>query len=192
VHWIGPRGRGETKAHTCDIAWLRQFTDAGLYAVARGGAATMKIRLVQLGIGAVTCFVFTAWYATPAQQSKFQGTCFGLHAGITAELTQGDSDPSVMVVFHLLNDSDTPQSTAPESWKIVVDGKELSDSGLIFGNGPEPSGGYETLVAGATFHFGKALQIAQYFPETRKYKISWKGRQFQSPTVTISIPKSKH
>ena len=60
----------------------------------------------------------------------------------------------MMVAFRLLNDSETTQNTAPESWQIVIDGKELEDSGMIFGNGPEPTGGYGTLEAGATFDFG--------------------------------------
>jgi len=97
-----------------------------------------------------------------------------------------------MVTFHLLNDSETALSAAPESWKIVIDGKELSDSDWIFGNGPEPVEGYRTLAAGATFDFGKALSIAKYFPEAKEYKISWKGRYFQSPTLTFRIPPSKH
>jgi hypothetical protein len=52
----------------------------------------------------------------------------------------------------------------------VIDGKELSDSGWIFGNGPGPVGGYRTLDAGATFDFSKALPIAKYFSETREYR----------------------
>ena len=143
-------------------------------------------------IVAVTCVALVAWRVAGAQESKSQGNCTGLHAGITAQLTQGYEEPSVMVAFLLLNDSETAQSTAPESWTILIDGKELSDSGWIFGNGPEPSGGYGTLAAGATFDFGKALPIAKYFPERREYRISWKGRYFQSPTVTVRIPTSKH
>ena len=146
-------------------------------------------------IATVTFLALVAWHVIVAQDSKSQGNCTGLHAGITAQLmqaTQGYSEPSVMVAFHLLNDSETAQTTAPESWKLVIDGKELSDSGWIFGNGPEPAGGYGTLVTGSTFDFGKALPIAKYFPETKEYRISWKGRHFQSPTVTVRISTSKH
>lgn len=117
-----------------------------------------------------------------------QNGCHGLHAGITAELTQGYSDPSVMIGFVLLNDSESIQNTAPESWQIVIDGKVLKDSGWILGNGPEPVGGYGKLGVGAKYDFGKALPIAQYFPEKREYKVSWKGKYFQSPTVTVRIP----
>ena len=137
---------------------------------------------------ALTCLPLVIWLVTEAQEPKPPCNCTGLHAGITARLTQEYSEPSMMVVFLLLNDSETAQSTAPESWKLVIDGKELEDSGYIFGNGPAPTGGYGTLGPGATFDFGKALPIAKYFPERREYRISWRGRYFQSPTVTVRIP----
>jgi hypothetical protein len=126
-----------------------------------------------------------------AQEAKSQPNGTGFHARITAQLTQRYGYPSVMVEFHLLNESETAHNTAPESWKIVIDGKELKDSDWIFGNGPAPVEGYGMLAAGATFDFGKALPIAKYFPETRAYRISWKGRYFHSPTVTVRIPTSK-
>jgi hypothetical protein len=92
-----------------------------------------------------------------------------------------------MIAFLLLNDSASDLNTAPESWTIVVDGKDLQDSGFILGNGPMPSKGYGTLDSGANFQFGKALPIAKYFPEPREYKISWRGKYFQSPTATIAV-----
>jgi hypothetical protein len=131
------------------------------------------------------------WHVTRAQESKASRNCAGLHAGITAQLTQGYNEPSVMVTFLLLNDSETAKSTAPESWELVIDGKELEDSGYIFGNGPAPTGGYGKLAPGATFNFGKALPVLKYFPEPREYGISWKSRYFQSPTVIVKIPVSK-
>jgi hypothetical protein len=155
----------------------------------------MRIPPMLPRVAVVTCLTLVAWHVTGAQESESQGNCTGLHAGITAQLmqvTQGYSEPRVMVTFHLLNDSETAQTTAPESWKIVIDGKELSDSGWIFGNGPGPIGGYGTLATGSTFDFGPALPIAKYFPEAKEYRLSWKGKYFQSPTVTVRIPASKH
>jgi hypothetical protein len=111
----------------------------------------MRIPSMLPRVAAVTYLALVVWHVAGAQESKSQGNCTGLHAGITAQLTQatqGYSEPSVMVTFHLLNDSETAQATAPESWKIVIDGKELSDSGWIFANGPEPVGGYGTLATG--------------------------------------------
>lgn len=141
-----------------------------------------------LRIGLTTCFAFSVWYSGAAQDFRIQNGCHGLHAGITIELTQGYSDPSVMVGFVLLNDSESIQNTAPESWQIVIDEKALKDSRWILGDGPGPVGGFGKLAAGAKYDFGRGLPIAQYFPEKRAYKVSWKGKYFQSPTVTVRIP----
>ena len=160
-----------------------------------GEVSAMRIPSMLPILAVVTCLALVAWQVAGARESKSQGNCTALHAGITAQLTQvtqGYSEPGVMVLFHLLNDSETTQNTAPESWQIVIDGKELKDSGWIFGNGPQPVGGYGTLAAGATFDFGTALPIAEYFPETREHRLSWKGKYFQSPTVTVRIPTPKH
>jgi len=96
-----------------------------------------------------------------------------------------------MVSFVLLNDGETTQDASADSWKLVLDGTESSDSGWIFGNGPGPVGGWGTLQPGETFQFGKALPLSKYFPEEREYKIAWKGKSFLSPTTTIRIAAKK-
>src|SRR5690349_20874079 len=111
------------------------------------------------------CIALALWQVLAAQEPpKSPDSCVGLHAGISAQLTQGYGEPSVMVTFLLLNDSETTRGAAPESWKLVIDGKELEDSTFLFSNGPGPIGGYGSLAPGATFNFGKALPIAKYFP----------------------------
>jgi len=120
------------------------------------------------------------------EAAKPTGDCAGLHAGIAALVAQprqGYWEPSVQVSFILLNDSETTLDTGWESWILVIDGNELKD---MFHNGLGPLGG--TLAPGANFSFTKALPIAKYFPEQREYKISWKGKYFQSPTATVRVP----
>ena len=107
--------------------------------------SAMRIPAKLQRIAAVTCIALLAWHLTVAQHAKSKVNCTGLHAGITAQLTQGYSEPSVMVAFLLLNDSDTAQSTAPESWKIVIDGQELSDSDWLFETVLGQLGGMERL-----------------------------------------------
>ena len=137
-------------------------------------------------------------FATGISQQRFTNPdtttgrtgCAGLHAGITAEFARGISEPSVWVAFLLLNDSEGTLNVSPESWKIVIDGNELKDSDYLFGNGPTPVGGYRNLRPGNTYSFGKALSLSKYFPEKREYRISWKGKNFQSPTITF-IPSER-
>ena len=132
---------------------------------------------------------------TAAQKSPGQrGTPSksGLHAGIRAQIIPPYTEtPSVMLTFVLSNDSDTPVDVEAGSWKIVVDGSELSDSG-IFGNGVMPEGGYRILKPGESYELGKALPIAEYFLPNGQHKVSWKGIGFESPTISVTITPASH
>ena len=68
---------------------------------------------------------------------------------------------------------------------LVIDGKEVADSGMMFANGPRPVGGFGNVPSGTTFEFGYGLPLNEYFPENRDYKVYWKGAAFQSNTVTV-------
>jgi len=100
--------------------------------------------------------------------------------------------PSLLLTFVLLNDSETPLDVEAGSWRIVINGDELKDSGWIFGNGPAPESGYKVLNPGESYAFGKALPIAEYFLPNGQYKVSWKGPAFQSPTITVTITPASH
>jgi len=118
--------------------------------------------------------------------------CAGLHAGITAEFVQvkpGFTEAAhVQIVFLLINDSDSAVDVKAGSWKIVIDGVELQDSGWIFGNGPMPTGGWTTLEAGQNYELGKALPASKYFAEAGDHKVSWRGDGFRSSTITVKVP----
>jgi hypothetical protein len=124
-------------------------------------------------------------------QDKHAGTCGGLHAAIGGEVVRRDplatQSPYVMLTFVLLNDSDAPINTVEESWQIVINGKELKESDIIFGNGPRPVGGWGILKPGESFQFGKGLALSNYFPDEREYKVSWKSKGFQSSTIVVRI-----
>lgn len=130
--------------------------------------------------------------AKPLTAGQINNNCRGLHAGISTEFVKRDASnnqtPFVEVSFVLLNDGDTPQDTSPRTWTLVIDGKESSDSGMMFGNGPRPTGGWRTLNSGEAAEFGYALEVSKYFPEVREYRLSWKGVGFQSPTITFRPP----
>jgi hypothetical protein len=128
-------------------------------------------------------------------QEKRKVSCSGLHAAIRGELVRRDppytEPPFVTLTFILLNDSDASINAAEGGWQIVIDGKELKDSGFIFGNGPGPVGGYGALKPGESYELGKGLELSRYFPAEREYKVSWKGKGFQSSTITVRVtPKS--
>ena len=126
-----------------------------------------------------------------AAQVKREASCGGLHAAIRGELVRRDppytQPPFVMLTLILLNDSEVPINAVEGGWQIVIDGNELKDSDLIFGNGPGPVGGYGNLKPGESYQLGKGLELSKYFPEEREYKVSWRGKGFQSSTITIRV-----
>ena len=134
-------------------------------------------------------------YNVTAQSSKGAGTCGGLHAGLRAEFVGAKhgftQPPYVMLSFILLNDSDTAMDAVDGGWVLVIDGAEVPDSGMIFGNGPEPVGGWGNLKPGESYEFGKGLSLTQYFQHAGEYRISWKGKHFQSSTITIRLDSQR-
>jgi hypothetical protein len=156
-----------------------------------GTQCCFKRAIVFTGIIAVC---FTPLVATPRilqTEKEVEQRCSGLHAGIRAELVRSDPNYSrpafVMVSFILLNDGEFPINSVNGGWQIVIDGKELSDSGFIFGNGPQPDGGWGILKPGESYDFGKELEISRYFPKLGEHTLSWKGQLFQSSTIKIKI-----
>jgi hypothetical protein len=114
----------------------------------------------------------------------------GLHAGIRADfvpMTPAFTEPPVVSLsFLLVNDSNSTIDVAPQSWRILIDGNEISDP--LQGNGPVPTEGWVPLSSGQNHQLGARLNVFQYFPHPGEYKITWKGRNFQSPTISITIP----
>jgi hypothetical protein len=108
-------------------------------------SATPAMRSVGIVVLFLLCVAVTA---TPADESN--GGCSGLHAGIAVQLVApkppSSQLPFVMVSFVLLNDGASAVDSALGSWTLVVNGKELDDSGMIFGNGPMPTAGMARLV----------------------------------------------
>jgi hypothetical protein len=86
-----------------------------------------------------------------------------------------------MLTFVLLNDSETPLDVESGSWRIVINGSERNDSGMLFGNGPVPEGGYTILKPGESYEFGKALPIAEYFLPHGQYKGELEGGSVPKP-----------
>jgi hypothetical protein len=126
-----------------------------------------------------------------AGQDEGNKNCGGLHAGIRAELVRRDPNYSrpafVMVSFVLLNDGGTPIESTKGGWQIVIDGKELSDSGYILFNGMQPDGGWGILNPGESYEFGRELEISRYLPKLGEHTLSWKGQLFQSSTIKVNV-----
>jgi hypothetical protein len=87
-----------------------------------------------------------------------------------------------------VKDSSVPLNVHADSWKVMVNVKELKDSDWIFGNGPGPVGGYRILKPGDHYEYGKALSASRYFPSPGEYTVGWKGDGFESATISVIVP----
>ena len=97
---------------------------------------------------------------------------------------------ALLIKFALVNDSDKTTATDVDSWRIMVNGKQMSErnTSLMFGNGSRME---DTLPPGGHAQVAKAMGV--YFKEPGTYKVSWKGQNFASPEITFRVlPRKKN
>jgi hypothetical protein len=92
------------------------------------------------------------------------------------------------IEFTLINDGDTVLDPQIGKSRIIINGKELPDSGLILGSGPRDAV-FRALPPGARLQFGSAL--GKHFGEPGVYRVSWLGEDFRSPDVVFRVLREK-
>jgi type II secretory pathway pseudopilin PulG len=94
------------------------------------------------------------------------------------------------IEFTLVNDGDKIIDPKIPQSKIVIDGKELGDSGSILGSVQNGSRS-KALPPGESLRFDCLL--GDQFKEPAIYRVSWKGAGFRSPEIVLRIlPKEAH
>jgi hypothetical protein len=95
---------------------------------------------------------------------------------------------ALLIRFALVNDGTRAAATDVGSWRVVVNGKQMSErsTSLMFSNGSRMG---ETLPPGGHAQVAKAMGV--YFKEPGTYKVSWKGKTFASPEITFRVLPSK-
>jgi hypothetical protein len=96
-------------------------------------------------------------------------------AGQTKELRIG---------FSLVNDGDKVIDPKIAYSHIVINGKELTDAGLILSSVAKDRR-FTALAPGDSLQF--SLLLGDDFKEPGSYRISWKGVDFQSPETVLRI-----
>jgi hypothetical protein len=91
---------------------------------------------------------------------------------------------NLLVEFTLANDGEAPIDPAVSRSRLVVNGQELKDSGMVQGNDP-PDPRFVTLPAGDHLQFVRNLGDLCQSPGT--YRISWRGERFQSPEIIVCV-----
>ena len=88
------------------------------------------------------------------------------------------------MTFTLVNDGVETINPGIAATHLVVNGKELADSVMIFGNGPRDAR-FDALPPGQHLLFGYAL--GEYFNNHGIYRVSWAGNGFKSPELVFRV-----
>ena len=104
--------------------------------------------------------------------------------GVSRPIFKLGQTADLRIDFTLVNDGDQVIDPEIAESRIVINGKELADSGLILGNAPKDTR-LKALPPGDRLEFGSAL--GNYFNEPGIYRVSWKGTEFQSPEIVVRI-----
>ena len=102
------------------------------------------------------------------------------HSGWTKELS---------LHFTLVNDGSETVDPKIGSSKIIINGVELKDSGFILGNGPRDKR-WRALPSGDSLEFTYTLE--EYFKTPGIYRVSWKGENFETPTIVFRVMPLKN
>lgn len=88
------------------------------------------------------------------------------------------------IEFTLVNDGDQVIDPKIAESRIVINGKELGDSGLIL-SGIQKGARFKALPPGESLQFD--CPLGDQFKEPAIYRVSWKGAGFHSPEVVLRI-----
>jgi hypothetical protein len=92
------------------------------------------------------------------------------------------------IEFTLFNDGESVLDPRIADSRILVNGEEMADSGLILANGPRDAR-FSALPAKDELRFVYAL--GDRFKEPGVYRVSWKGKSFHSPDVVFRVLADK-
>jgi len=126
--------------------------------------------------------VFTANKAGTTDQPK-AGSLWAV-LSVNHPLFKAGQTKDLRIEFTLVNDGDGVTDPKISESRIVINGKELADSGLILGSGPNDAR-FKALSPGDSLQF--SLLLGDEFKEPGTYRVSWKGRGFQSPEIVLRI-----
>ena len=93
------------------------------------------------------------------------------------------------MTFTLVNDGGETINPGIAATHLVVNGEELADSIMIFGNGPRDAL-FDALPPGQHLQFVYAL--GSHFSKPGIYRVAWKGNRFQSAEIAFRVmPKTE-
>jgi archaellum component FlaG (FlaF/FlaG flagellin family) len=135
-------------------------------------------------VAAVVAFI-PAVPAEPVAAKAEKPVWIGISVNQAVFLQEELEDQGALLIkFALVNDGDKAVTTDVDSWRIIVNGKEMSerDTSIMFGNGSRME---DTLPPGGHAQIAKAMGV--YFKEPGTYRVSWKSKTLASPEITFRV-----
>jgi hypothetical protein len=120
---------------------------------------------------------------TPDSQAKRPDTLWAA-LGVSHPLFVQGRAQDLSIDFTLVNDGSKPIEPKLAESRIVINGKELAESGWIKGSGVRAAD-IRSLSPGERLEF--RLPFGDYFHEPGIYRVSWKGQRFHSPEIVFRI-----
>ena len=117
-----------------------------------------------------------------ADQTKVGSLWAGL--SVNHPVFRAGQTKDLRIEFTLVNDGDKVIYPKIRGSRIVINGKELSDSGSIL-SGVQKDARFDALPPGESLQFDCIL--GDQFKEPGVYRVSWRGAGFQSSEIVLRI-----
>ncbi len=117
-----------------------------------------------------------------AEQPKAASLWAGL--SVNHPIFKAGQTRDLIIEFTLVNDGDKVIDPKIADSRIVINGKERTDSRMIF-SGLGKGARFKALSPGDSLQF--SLSLVEQFREPGTYRISWKGADFHSPEIVLRI-----
>lgn len=101
---------------------------------------------------------------------------------LKATISAPKSDRPLYIEFKLENKSAVTQNPKINQSKLLLNGKELPESSMIFGNGPRDQR-FTALPAGQSLNFSHDLRV--YVRQPGRYQLVWKGENYSSNSLSV-------
>jgi hypothetical protein len=108
---------------------------------------------------------------------------------VNRPLFKSGQTKDLSIALALVNDGDKVIDPRIAESHIVINGKELADSGLLLGKEAQNLR-TKALAPGDRLDF--RLALGEHFRQAATYRVFWRGVDFQSPEIVIRIMPEKH
>jgi hypothetical protein len=88
------------------------------------------------------------------------------------------------IEFSLINDGGEVLDPGIGDSRLIINGKELADSGFLLSNGPRDAR-FAALPPGGHLRF--AYPLGKTFETPGVYRVSWRGAAFRSPEIVFRV-----